>query len=69
MESNRRTTAGLAIAAAASLFLGGCGVTNTGAAGGSGGAEGPFYEGEKITLIVPFDAGGASDTYSRMLVR
>jgi tripartite-type tricarboxylate transporter receptor subunit TctC len=53
------------MAAAASLLLAGCGVTNTGATGGS--TDGPFYAGRQITLIVPFDAGGASDTYSRML--
>jgi len=70
MVSNRRTTAALAIAAAASLLLGGCGVTNTGSGGGSGSDDGrPFYEGKEINLIVPFDAGGASDAYSRMLAR
>ncbi|WP_143517080.1 hypothetical protein [Pseudonocardia sp. MH-G8] len=71
MESNRmgpdrRTSTGWAIAAAAALLLSGCGVTNTGSAGETGG-EGPFYEGKEINLIVPFDAGGASDVYSRML--
>jgi tripartite-type tricarboxylate transporter receptor subunit TctC len=63
--SNRMTTAGMAVAATAGLLLAGCGVTNSGSAGG--GTGGPFYEGEQITLIVPFDAGGASDVYSRML--
>jgi tripartite-type tricarboxylate transporter receptor subunit TctC len=65
MVSNRQTTAGLAMGAAAALLLGGCGVTNTGSAGGS--TDGPFYQGKEINLIVPFDAGGASDVYSRLL--
>ncbi|MHA6616244.1 type 2 periplasmic-binding domain-containing protein [Pseudonocardia sp. DLS-67] len=64
--SNHRTTAGLALAAAAGLLLAGCGVTNTGSADGGNG-DGPFYQGKEINLIVPFDAGGASDVYSRML--
>jgi tripartite-type tricarboxylate transporter receptor subunit TctC len=69
MGSNRKTTAVLAVAAAASLLLGGCGVTNAASAGGAGDDGRPFYEGQEINLIVPFDAGGASDVYSRMLSR
>jgi tripartite-type tricarboxylate transporter receptor subunit TctC len=70
MASNRKTTAALAIAAATGLLLGGCGVTNAGSGGGTDGGEGrPFYEGKEINLVVPFDAGGASDVYSRMLAR
>jgi tripartite-type tricarboxylate transporter receptor subunit TctC len=68
MVSNRKTTAALAVAAAASLLLGGCGVTNAPSGGSGDGEDGrPFYEGKEINLIVPFDAGGASDVYSRML--
>jgi tripartite-type tricarboxylate transporter receptor subunit TctC len=70
MGSNRKTTPAWAVAAVAGLLIAGCGVTNTGAGGGTDGADGrPFYEGKEINLIVPFDAGGASDTYSRMLAR
>jgi tripartite-type tricarboxylate transporter receptor subunit TctC len=69
MGSDRKTAAAWAIAATASLLIGGCGVTNTGPGGGTADDGGPFYEGKQINLIVPFDAGGASDTYSRLLAR
>lgn len=68
MSPNTRVLLGGAMGAAAILALTGCGVTNS-----QGGTEtqgdGPFYEGKTITMIVPFDAGGASDTYSRMFAR
>lgn len=65
MSSKSRVLLGCAIGAATLLAVTGCGVTNQ--TGGSGGEkDGPFYEGQKISLIVPFDAGGASDTFSRM---
>jgi tripartite-type tricarboxylate transporter receptor subunit TctC len=69
MKSTKmRTKAALALAAATSVALAGCGVTNNQADSDAGGdSDGPFYEGKTINLIVPFDAGGASDTYSRLL--
>ncbi len=69
MSKNLKVKAGLAVALAGSVLLAGCGVTNNQAGPESGGgADGaPFYEGKEINLIVPFDAGGASDVYSRML--
>ncbi|MGO2112287.1 MAG: tripartite tricarboxylate transporter substrate binding protein, partial [Pseudoclavibacter sp.] len=55
-----------AVAAIGLLVFTGCGVTNQGG-GGGGDGDGAYFEGERITMIVPFDAGGASDTFSRML--
>ncbi|MCR2810518.1 MULTISPECIES: hypothetical protein [unclassified Microbacterium] len=65
MSSKNRVLFGCALGAAALLAITGCGVTNQQAANDDE-KEGAFYEGQKITLIVPFDAGGASDTFSRM---
>lgn len=63
-----RARAGLAIAGATAIVLAGCGVTsNEGSSAPGGDSDAPFYEGKQITLIVPFDAGGASDVFSRML--
>jgi tripartite-type tricarboxylate transporter receptor subunit TctC len=57
-------------ATAAALFVSSCGVTNTTGSGSAGNEDGPFYAGdEEIQLIVPFDAGGASDTFSRLLIK
>lgn len=64
MSSTKRAPV-LAAATVALLAVTGCGVTNQ--QGGETDAEdGPFYEGKTISLIVPFDAGGASDTFSRV---
>ncbi|MEV1131867.1 hypothetical protein [Agromyces sp. NPDC049794] len=66
MSPKKRIMLGFAAGAAAILTLAGCGVTNQQSSAADD-AEGPFYDGKTITLIVPFDAGGASDTFSRML--
>lgn len=65
MSPIRRGMLTIAVASTALLALSGCGVTNQQSAGNGG--DGAYYEGERITLIVPFDAGGASDTFSRLL--
>ncbi|GAA4431398.1 hypothetical protein GCM10023169_35900 [Georgenia halophila] len=65
MSPRKHISLGCAAGAAASLAIAGCGVTNT-EASSEGNEDGPFYEGQTITIVVPFDAGGASDTYSRM---
>lgn len=66
MSSKNRFVSGSALSAAAILALTGCGVTNQ-QSGAVDSGDGPYYEGQKITMIVPFDAGGASDTFSRLL--
>ncbi|WP_448002762.1 Bug family tripartite tricarboxylate transporter substrate binding protein [Agromyces bauzanensis] len=66
MSPKRRILLGFAAGAASILTMAGCGVTNQQSSAADD-SEGPFYAGKTITLIVPFDAGGASDTFSRML--
>lgn len=66
MSTKKRTVLGSTVSAIAALAMVGCGVTNQ-SGGTSNGGDAPFYEGKTITVIVPFDAGGASDTYSRLL--
>lgn len=65
MSSRNRVLLGGAAGVATMLALTGCGVTNQ-QNGSVDSGDGPYYEGQTITMIVPFDAGGASDTFSRM---
>lgn len=68
MSLTKRLMKAAAFGAATVLALTGCGVTSQSGSGGGGntGGGGPFYAGKTITMIVPFDAGGTSDTFSRM---
>src|SRR5690625_3178242 len=68
-SQKKRVITASALGVAASMVAVGCGVTGAQSGSGDGNGDGPFYEGKTITLIVPFDSGGASDTYSRMLGR
>ena len=66
--TNRKTNVGLAMAGVTGLLIGGCGVTGEDSGTPTAGEEAaPYYEGETVTIIVPFDAGGASDTFSRLV--
>lgn len=56
----------LAAFAAISVTAAACGGDDPGSTTGSGDAA-AFYEGETLTLVVPYSPGGGYDTYTRML--
>lgn len=65
MRPRRRGSALVAAAALTVPLLGGCGISGgTTTAGEKGCAA---YEGETISLVVPFSPGGGYDTYARMI--
>ena len=64
LSSSRRTTYRLlAVSAAAALGLSACG----GSSGSSGAAAGSNYPTGTITMVVPFSAGGPTDTVARLV--
>lgn len=54
------------------VALAGCGATNAPSQGASSGGETPapasaYQDGDRVTIVVPFDPGGGYDTYARSL--
>jgi tripartite-type tricarboxylate transporter receptor subunit TctC len=55
----------LSLSALLAISLAACG--SVGSSGSSGGSEDAFFEGETVEILVPFSAGGGTDTLFRFL--
>src|ERR1700754_2129598 len=70
MRTNRRPAAAvrlLAGLATVSLAAAGCAEDGGDTAGGSGGGDAAGYPDQNITFVVPFSAGGPTDTVTRLI--